>query len=243
MGAIPDPYQCKRQHIPHLPASQHVEQAVAQHAEAWAAKIGTKATAQFKEDAAAALHQCLRKHINTQNSQFNRISDLRREFSKLANQATAAAKKLREVQATLDRVPPMYHDPAFRMHPLGSTEYDLFSMAEAARQHADKAVDRGGQNQMWAFAALAQGLIIAYRHATGKSGAGRSARHGPLLDLVGAVVLTARKIAKDVTGKPLKTPTARKAAKPKKSRLPANDESDEALGEYLNRIAGRIKET
>ena len=75
---------------------------------------------------------------------------------------------------------------------------------------------------MRAFTVLAVGLILAYRGATKLRGTGRGAREGKLLDLVEAVRPTARrKIAMNVTGKPLAVP---------------RDE-----GDYLHRVASRLR--
>jgi hypothetical protein len=202
---------------PYLPARAHIKQSVAQHAEAWAATIRTEATAQFKEDVAAALHECLRKHIAAQNRLFKRPSDLRREFIKLAKQATMAAEELGKVQIILARLPPMYHDPAFRMPPLSSTEYDLFGLAEAARHHAKKAVDFGGRERMWAFTALAEGLAQAFQRAAGRAAKVTWSEHhdcyeGRFIKFVETAVLpVVLEIAKTATGQPLPIPRTAKA--------------------------------
>jgi hypothetical protein len=118
----------------------------------------------------------------------------------------------------------MQHDPAFRLiHDPWATACELDGLAQAARQRADacKSADRGGKPRMRAFEELAAGLVIAYRHATKRRGSGRSARAGKLRDFVEAVLPTACRIAKKVTGKPLASP------------------SD--VGEYLHLIARRLR--
>jgi hypothetical protein len=215
---------------PHERARQLVEQAVAKHAEAWAAKIGTKATAQFIEGVAEALYAMSRLHIAHtakeagQHRRYERASDLRVDFLEAAERATAAAKKLRNLQTTLNRLPPMQHDPGFRIHSPIAMAHDLDVLAEAARRQADKCkrMDRGGPTPMRSFEALADNLVHTYRRATGLSGAGHGARQGHLLDLVEAVLPTASEIAERVTGKPMMAP------------------ADEALGEHLHRIAQRV---
>jgi hypothetical protein len=83
------------------------------------------------------------------------------------------------VEDILTRLPPMQHDPAFRLaHDPHSTALELDGLTEASRRHAEeyKLADRGGPSKMRAFAALADGLIQAYQHATKKTGKGRGAR-------------------------------------------------------------------
>jgi hypothetical protein len=207
----------------HQQARQLVEEAVAKHGDAWAAAIGTTATAQFRDDVAGALNAAIRAHIAEQYRRYERASDLREDYLKLVNLSTQASKKLRQVQAVLDSLPPMQHDPGFRIHSPIVMAHDLDRLLEAARRLAEKcrSFDRGGPAKMEAFEALAKGLICAYRRATGKSGAGRTARQGRLLDLAEAVLPMARKIARAVTGKPIRAP------------------ADDALGEQLHRIARR----
>jgi hypothetical protein len=75
------------------------------------------------------------------------------------------------VEDILTRLPPMQHDPAFRLaHDPHSTALELDGLTEASRRHAEeyKLADRGGPSKMRAFAALADGLIQAYQHATKK---------------------------------------------------------------------------
>ena len=81
--------------------------------------------------------------------------------------------------------------------------------------------DAGGAPSMLAFKALAEGVIRAYKHATGETGIGRSAREGRLLDLLEAVLPTAEKLAKSTTGKPLRKP--------------------KDPGQYLHRTAERLR--
>jgi hypothetical protein len=216
------------------PASEYdeargdVTNAVAHNIEKWAAKIGLRPTdatfTQFREDVTEALHACMRGHIAAQHRRHHRASDLRRDFIALANAATAAAQKMRSVDDILKRLPPMHHDPAFKlMHGPLSTAYEIEGLAEAASRHADecKAADQGGPPRMRAFEALAEGLIRAYQRGTGRTGVGRSAREGQLLDLVEAVLPRACKLAEAVTSEALTAPTS------------------DGLGEYLHRIAGR----
>jgi hypothetical protein len=82
---------------------------------------------------------------------------------------------------------------------------------------------RGRPSTMQAFNVLAEGLILAYRRATGRSGRGRSAKEGKLHDFVKSVSSVAARIAKAVTGEPLVTPAG-----------------EDGLGQALFRAAQRL---
>jgi hypothetical protein len=212
--------------MPYQRARDLVTAAVAQNIEVWANTIGLHSTraefAQFREDVTETLHACMRVHITGQNRRYERFADMREDFLALADAATAAAKKLRVVERILKRLPPMQQDPAFRlMHDPHATAFEQDGLAEAAHLHADecKRADRGGQPRMRALEVFADGLVRAYRNATGRSGVGRGAREGELLDLYEAVLPTACDIAEAVTGTPLEV-------------------SDDP-GDYLHRIASR----
>ena len=200
-------------------ARQKVEQAVVEHAAAWAATIGTTATPQFLDDVSEALHSCSRAHIA--DPYRRRASDLRLDFLALAREADALTKRLHRVVKILKRLPPMEHDPAFRIHSPFAMAHDLDGLAEAAHKQAQacKSLDRGGPPPMRAFTELAKGLVRTYRRATGKSGAGRSARAGRLFDLVASVLPVAHRIAHAATGERLRAP-----------------QSDE-IGEFVHRVA------
>lgn len=213
-------------------ARELVENTVPQHIKRWAAIIALTPTyagfSQFREDVTEALHACMRAHIAKQCRPHERFSDLRKEFVALANAATKTAKLLRRAEGILKRLPPMHHDPAFRLaHDPRSTAIELDGLAEASRRHADecKRADRGGRPRMRAFEALAEGLIRAYRRAAKRKGTGGNVREGAsrLRKLVEAVLPTARELAKEVTGKPLQRP------------ISGN------LGEHLDEIARRLQ--
>ena len=202
-------------------ARQKVEQAVVEHAAAWAATIGTTATPQFLDDVSEALHSCSRAHFADTYRSHARASDLRRDFLALAREADALTKRLHRVVEILKRLPPMEPDPAFQIHSPFAMAHDLDGLAEAAHKQAQacKSLDRGGPPPMRAFTELAKGLVRTYRRATGKSGAGRSARAGRLFDLVASVLPVAHRIAHAATGERLRAP-----------------QSDE-IGEFVHRVA------
>ena len=187
-------------------ARQKVEQAVVEHAAAWAATIGTTATPQFLDDVSEALHSCSRAHIA--DPYRRRASDLRLDFLALAREADALTKRLHRVVKILKRLPPMEHDPAFRIHSPFAMAHDLDGLAEAAHKQAQacKSLDRGGPASMRAFTELVKGLVLTFRNATGKSGVGRGAREGPLFDLVVSVLPVADQNAHAATGKHLREP-------------------------------------
>jgi hypothetical protein len=210
--------------VPNERARELVDAAVSRHVEAWSEILGIASTdvrfAQFREDVMEALHACMRTHIAIGDRRHKRFSDLRKDFLSLARAAEATATRLRGVHELLKHLPPMQHDPAFRLvHDPQATAFELGDVAEAARRHADdcKRADRGGELPMQAFSVLAQGLVGAYQDATNRTGVGRGAREGQLLDLYEAVLPIAREIAEAVTGKELEV-------------------SDDP-GEYLHRLA------
>jgi hypothetical protein len=220
----------------HQRARELVNAAVANHVAAWASTVALTSTDarfdRFREDVTEALHACMRAHIAVPYRTHERAADVRKDFVALANAATAAAEKFREVQTILDRLPPpMLHDPApphdpdpaFRLaHPPWSVIFELEGLAAAAHRHAESWVDRGGPSPMRAFAALVRGhagpgLEQAFQQATGNPArvawdAHRDRYEGKFLDFVEILLATAREIAEAVTGRPLpepKTPMAR----------------------------------
>jgi hypothetical protein len=197
-----------KQQIPHDHARRLVEENVRLHIKKWAAIIDLAPDdpriERFRDDMTGALHRCMRVHIGSPYLRYKRPADVRKDFEALAEEATAAAKKLDAVEVILERLPPMYHKPAFRLaHPPGPVAFELKGLAEAAREHADewKSRDLGGVQGMQAFRALAEDLLLAYRRVTKKKGV-RSRR---LLKLVEAVLSVASAIAKAATNRPLKT--------------------------------------
>jgi hypothetical protein len=211
-------------------ARKLVEEVVPQHIEQWAAAIGLRRAdapfEQFREGVTEALHACMRAHIADKHSLYKRFSDLRKDFLALDRAATGAAVRLRSVEDLLRRLPPMQHDPAFRLiHDPHAAAFELDNLAERARSIADecKRADPGGTLILRSFEAFAKGLVHAYQSATGRTGVGRGAREGELRNLCDAVLPIACEIAETVTGKPLEV-------------------SDDP-GEYLHRIATQLRGT
>ncbi len=209
-------------------ARNRVEGDVPKYVETWADLLGLTRTDerfdQFKEDVTEALHACMRAHIAEKYRRHKRFSDLKDDFEAVAKAATAAKEALCVLEDTLKRLPPMQHDPAFRLaHDPWATAFELDGLAKAACRHANecKSADRGGQLPMRAFGELVVGLVRAYKGATGEIGTGRTAREGRLLDFLEAVLPIACNIAKSITGKPLKV-----------SKYP---------GEFLHRTAERLR--
>ena len=209
-------------------ARKRVEEEVPKHVERWGALLGLMRTHErfdpFEKGVTEALYACMRACIAEKYRRYKRYSHLRTDFKAAAKAATATAKRLRNLRDVLKRLPPMQHDPAFRLiHDPHATAFELDGLAAAARRYADecKSADRGGPPRMQAFGALAEGLVRAYKDATGETGIGRSAREGLLLDLVESVLPTARKLSKDPIGEALEIP--------------------DGLGEYLHRTAERLR--
>jgi hypothetical protein len=218
-----------------------VEAAVANHVVGWAKTVALTCTdarfERFRENVTEALHSCLRAHIGAPYRTYKRAADVRKDFDALADAATTAAEKLYAVQAVLDRLPPMYHNPAFRLaHPPDTVTFELEGLAEAARQHADewKSGGLGGRPpKMPAFAALAMGLAQAFQNAIGQPAKVtwseyRKRYEGMFFGLVEAILPTASEIAEAVTGRPLpvsKTAMARGKFLQRLTRLKAEDKT------------------
>jgi hypothetical protein len=213
-------------------ARERVETEVPKRIDSWGALLElTRKEArfdQFKVDVTEALHACMRAHIAEGHRQYERFSDLRKDFIALAGEAVAAMTKLRSVEKILKRLPPMQHDPAFRLvHDPWATACELDGLAKAARRHADecKSADLGGPYRtMRAFEALGERLTCGYIRATKRKGTGGNVRESSsrLRKLVEAVLPTAQELAIAATNNPMK--------------IPANG----SLGDRLNEIAKRL---
>jgi hypothetical protein len=223
--------------VPYQRARELVDDAVARRIKTWAKTIGLQSKdilfAQFCEDMTETLHACMRTHIAGQYRRYERLANMRKDLLALAKAALKAAEAVRKVQSILDHLGPMQHDPPFRLQfslPQIAAELEgttqkggeVEGLANAARQCANefKRGEAGGKLRMRAFNVFAEGLVRAYRNATGRSGVGRSAREGELLDLYEAVVPTACEVAKGVTEMP--------------------PEVSDDPGDYLHRIARRL---
>jgi hypothetical protein len=122
--------------VPDDQARQLVEAEVTQRIERWAGTIGLtpadKAFDRFRQELTDALHACMRAHEAGQHRRYARFSDLRKDLLALAKAAKAAAQRLRKVEDILTRLPPMQHDPAFRLaHDPHSTAFELDGLTEA----------------------------------------------------------------------------------------------------------------
>jgi hypothetical protein len=216
-------------------ARELIDEAVAEYADKWAAMVGSTATPQFRDDLTEALRACLGEHIAAGYDLYNRAAELRRDLDELAEAAALASKELHKVDSIMaglqaSGLSMMQHWPAFQafvIHPppLLVMACDLDGLVKEARRQASecKSIDRGGPTPMRAFTALVEGLLLAYRRATGKSGVGRSARGGQLLNLVTSVLTAARKIARAATDGSLRTPKSNK------------------IGEFVYRVARRTR--
>jgi hypothetical protein len=212
-------------------ARQLIDDAVRKHITNWAKIVGLSlidtSIDQFRDDVTKALHAGMQTHI------VGSAGDLDKEFRKEVREKFLgrycarheAIKKLREAFAPC--WPPSYYEFQAWMDLTADPkahEHDLEALAEAMRLEADASKStRGRPSTMKAFNALAEGLILAYRRATGWSGRGRSAKEGKLHDFVKSVSSVAARIAKAVTGESLVTPTG-----------------EDGLGQALFRAAQRL---
>jgi hypothetical protein len=206
-------------------ARRLIDDAVLQHINGWATTLGRAPTDacidQFCHDVTKALHACMQVHIAGRPPS-DPHKELRKAFLARHRARIAALKKLRDAFAVC--WPPSYHEfRAWESHPqLTAHQHELEALAAAMLLQANewKSTDRGGRPPMRAFNVLAEGLVVAYQRATGKTGVGHGAREGELRAFVERVLPVAGEIAKAVTGKPLETPT-----------------TPDAIGEYLHRVA------
>jgi hypothetical protein len=204
-------------------ARRMIDEAVPQHINTWAKIVGLATPTdacinQFRDDVTEALHACMQAHIS--GSVGDSEKEIRRkvheEFLALHRARIAAVQKLRDVFAP--RWPVSYHE--FQVwEDLRPFQHKLEAMAEAMRLEADewKSTDRGGRPPMWAFNALAGGLVVAYQRATGKTGVGHGARKGKLRAFTESVLPVACKIAEALTERPLAI--------------------SDSIGDYLHRVA------
>jgi hypothetical protein len=207
---------------------------VARRIEDWAKIVGLTRTderfTQFREDVTEALCACIEAHIVEQLfPNFTRIADMRRHLGNKARDERDLAERLRDYTSKYVVGHPTLVLPSLGSEPFPGRVFDPAAMAQdfdtVASLTEDAAAackDKGGPPPMLVFKVLAKGLIRAYRRATGRKGTGHGSREGRLLDLVEAVLPTVREIGKQVTRKPLRTPTAKN------------------LSEQLNEIAGQL---
>jgi hypothetical protein len=203
-----------------------IDNAVSASIRDWATMVDLASTDagfdQFSNDVAGALRGCIHAHIAScsQDRENERSKRLRQKYLALQRRRIAALKKVDEAFAP--KFPPLYHEyQAFMSgsHPSNYKE-GLKALTDAMRLQADEWKLTAGRPPLRAFDALAEGLVVAYRCVTERTGVGFSAREGELRAFVEKVLPVARKIARAVTGKPLKVP-----------------ENSEAIGEYLHRVA------
>jgi hypothetical protein len=146
--------------------------------------------------------------------------DFHKYLKEQVNDINLLIKALRDFNNKY-RFPPLLwlQDGSPRRFDLVSPVQGLEVLLSLVKPAAD-ALDRGGKPTMVVFQTLAKGLIRAYRHATGELGTGKPALEGGLHDLVEAVLPTASKHVRSLTGEPLEVP--------------------KDLGQYLNRTAKRL---
>jgi hypothetical protein len=235
---LPPLLNCRRQAegagLPYQRARNLVEAAVLRRIEDWAKIVGLTRTderfTRFREDLTETLCACIEVHIAEQLfPKFTRVADMRRHLGNKAHDERDLAKRLRDytskyVVGHQKLVLPSLGSAPFpcRMFDPAAIAQDFDRVASLIEDAAAACKDKGGQPPMRAFKVLADGLIRAYRRATGRKGTGHGSREGSLLDLVVAVLPTVREIGEQLTRKPLRTPTANN------------------LSEHLNEIAGQL---
>jgi hypothetical protein len=203
-----------------------IDEAVREYIGDWATVLNLAPTDaridQFRDDVAGALRACIHAHIVgcSQDRENERSKRLRQKYLALQRRRIAALKRAERDFAP--QWPPLHHEfQAFMSSSHPSNYKDgLKARADAMRLQADEWKLPPGRRPFQGFDALAEGVVLAYRRATGRTGLGFSAREGELRAFVEKVLPTAKKIARAVTGKPLKVP-----------------KNSEAIGEYLHRVA------
>jgi hypothetical protein len=194
-------------------ARELIDDAVSRNVEAWAKTIKLTPSdarfAHFREDVTGALHRCIERHNTGQDPFFKtRTADRRKHLKEEADEARDLAERLRAFnnkyvvgQVTLVFRTGRVFNPAA---PAEDFDARALLLEEIVGDLRDAA---GPQPRLRAFKALATELIRAYSRATGRKGTGVGAREGSLLDLVEAVLAAACKVAEDLTGQPLQTPS------------------------------------
>lgn len=206
-------------------ARELIDDAVSSNIEAWTKTIKlTPSDARFvdfRADVTGALHACIERHVMEQDPFFKtRTADTRKRLKNEAKEARDLAKQLRAYNSKYVVGQVTLVLPTGRVFNPGAPAEDFDERASFLEKIAGDLRDAGGPPpKLRAFKALAEGLIRAYRRATGQKGTGQAARDGRLLDLVEAVLRTACEIAQMRTGKRFETPS------------PNN------LGEQVNEIA------
>jgi hypothetical protein len=211
----------RRRRVPNQQARDLVNTAVSRRIEDWAKIVGLTRTderfTQFCEDVTGVLYACIDAHIVEQLfPKFTRVADIRRHLGNKAHDERDLAKRLRDytskyvvghqklLLSSLGSAPfPL------RMFDPAAIAQDFERVASLTEDAAAACKDPGGAPPMLVFKVLAEGLIRAYRRATGRKGTGHGSREGRLFDLVEDVMPTVSEIAKQETGKPLRTPTAK----------------------------------
>jgi hypothetical protein len=140
----------------------------------------------------------------------SRWSDIRTDFMRVAEEARAVARVLRNLRAAFDALPPPLiwlrdPEPMFKHLPLQSVS-NLEALASEADEQAEacKLSDKGSRPKMVTFATLAAILAQALEHATGAA-AVDSTDFVPLVD---AILPAARDIAEQATGRRLEEPNS-----------------------------------
>jgi hypothetical protein len=223
----------KREAMPYQRATD-LETVVSRRIGDWAKTVGLTRTdkrfTQFREGVTDTLHACIEAHIVEQHfPKFTRIADMRTYLRNRARIERDLAERLRDYTSKYVVGHPTLVLSSLGLNPFPGRVFDPAAMAQefdrVASLTEDLAAackDKGGPPPMRVFKVLAEGLIRAYRQATGERGTGHGSRAGHLLDLVEAVLPTVREIANQATGQPLRTP------------------SEDNLGEQLHEIARQL---
>jgi hypothetical protein len=187
-----------------------IEQSVSGKLKPWAKIVGLNEAdqrlAQFREDLIEALHACIGAQMAALDPRLNRQSDLRAHLLEMVKAAESLITGLRDFNNKYTILPRNHirvlPDGSFRTLDLVSTAEDLEVIVSFLEPAAKACVDKGGAVPLLAFQVLANGLVRAYRHATGETGKD-GVRQDTLHDLLDAVLPTAKKLIKSITGKPL----------------------------------------
>jgi hypothetical protein len=132
----------------------------------YAAAIGLKDSVgeQFQHDLTRAITICLGINLDKQK----RGSEMKRELLRVKKKAATATRALRDLQAALDGLTPLYRDEIFKNleMPL-RTALRVETLSNAAWIYAKAMRDEGGRPKMLAFAFLVTWLARAFQNATG----------------------------------------------------------------------------
>jgi hypothetical protein len=199
---------------------------VRRHGDEWVGAIELQEPSpQFHQDVRKAILSCIAS-LGAGNS--SRNSEIRKELEHVSRAATAAAKRLWRLHCAILALPPQRREQRDDWNRIKAGKLDLHLIPNRAqwvtvigsRSWAMAQVtDKGGRSAMIGFQELIEGLLLAFKRATGRDG--KVTLHpaqrerdgyygGRFLRLVEAVLPLVRDVTEHL-GEPLEFPTSPQA--------------------------------